>query len=183
MGISFAHGGTQNFPGKIIQMKATSNNTEVQLTSSGYLWGAGSSSNISFDMTNTNNNLVVVGMLCLGTNNVNGGLKLLVNGDINDGSGNRYWSGETLSTFSGGSSASNGAFLTPDDSTGCSHEFGIGTNIVIRHSATTLPSGTFNLGWYWYCSSSGEINYNRQDNDNGGSGSSSMIIYEVEDMS
>lgn len=182
MAINFANG-TQNYPGKIIQVKAYSNNTEVNLTSTGYLWGAGSSSNITFDMTDTGNKLIIVSMLCLGTNNINGGLKLLVNGDINDGSSNRYWSGETSSSYVGGGSASNGAFLTPDDSTGCDHQYGIGTNIVIRHSATTMPSGSFNLGWYWYCSSSGEINFNRQDNDNGGSGSSSMIIYEVEDMS
>jgi len=184
MAVNFATG-TQNFPGKIIQMRALTNNTEVQITSSGYVWGSGGSGSghITFDMINTSNHLIVVGALMFGRTNLNGGMKLLVNGDHNDGSGNRWWSGETSSTFGGGASQSNGAFLTPDDSMGCSHDYGIGSVAVIRQSATTLPSGTFYLGWYYSCGSSGEVNFNRQDNDNGGSASSSMIIYEVEDIS
>ena len=184
MGLDFANGGTQNFPGKIIQMKAATSNTEVQLTSSGYFWGSGGSGSghITFDMTDTSNKLIVVGSLFFGRCNLNGGIKLIVNGDHNDGSGNRYWSGETSSAFSGGSSSSNGAFLTPDDSLGCSHEYGIGCVSVIRQSAVTMPNGTFYLGWYYYMGGNGEVNFNRQDNDNGGSASSSMIIYEVEDL-
>ena len=177
MAINFPDG-TQNFSGKVVQVKHYATATKTRVTDSNYFWGGQNSGDggLAFTMKNTSNKIFVSAAIAMGRNNTNGGIKLLVSGNTG------YWSSNTTGSYTGGSNAYTGAFNTADDSNGVSGDYGIGTYHLSLISGTTMPSSFF-LGFYWYEAASGHINFNRQENDNGGNAVSGMMVYELEDVS
>ncbi len=175
--IAFSEGVTQHHASKVVQVKHFANTTKTRLTDSGYYWGGNDSSDgLAFTMKNTANKIYISAALAYGSNNINGGTKLLVSGNTG------YWSSNTSTAYAGGSSSYTGAFNTGEDSHGCSASYGIGVNHLSLISSTTMPS-TFYLGFYWNEGSSGHLNFNRQDTDNGGNAVSGMMVMELEDVS
>ena len=177
MAINFPDG-TQNFSGKVVQVKHFATATKTRITNSGYYWGGQSNGDggLAFTMKSTSNKIYISAALAYGRLNTNGGTKLLVSGNTG------YWSSQTTTTFAGGSSAYTGAFNTGEDGHGVSQDYGIGISHLSLISSSTMPS-TFYLGFYWYEGSSGHINFNRQENDNGGNAVSGMMVMELEDVS
>ena len=177
MAINFSNG-QQDFAGKVVQVKHFATANKTQLTSSGYFWGGQSSGDggLAFTMKNTSNKIYIAASLAYGRCNNNGGHKLLVSGNTG------YWSSNTTTAYTGGSSSYTGAYNTSDDGLGVSGEYGIGGYHLSLISSTTMTS-TFYLGFYWHEAASGNCNFNRQDNDNGGNGVSGMLVYELEDVS
>ena len=177
MSINFADG-TQDFAGKVVQVKHFATATKTRITSSAYYWGGQNNGDggLEFVMKSTSNKIYVSAALAYGRHNVNGGTKLLVSGNTG------YWSSNTTTTYTGGSNAYTGAFNTAEDGHGESTDYGITVNHLSLISSSTMPS-TFYLGFYWYEGSSGHINFNRQENDNGGNAVSGMMVMELEDVS
>ena len=178
MAINFPDG-TQNFSGKVVQVKHFATATKTRITNSGYYWGGQSNGDggLAFTMKSTSNKIYISAGLAYGRNNINGGTKLLVSGNTG------YWSSQTTTTYVGGSNAYTGAFNTGEDGHGTGQDYGIGISHLSLISSSTMPS-TFYLGFYWHLGSgSGHLNFNRQENDNGGNAVSGMMIMELEDVS
>ena len=177
MAINFSNG-QQDFAGKVVQVKHFATANKTRITSSNYFWGGQNNGDggLAFTMKDTANKIYVSAALAYGSNNINGGTKLLVSGNTG------YWSSQTTTTYVGGSNAYTGAFNTAEDSHGCSADYGIGVNHLSLISSTTMPSSFF-LGFYCYEGSSGHLNFNRQENDNGGNAVSGMMVMELEDLS
>jgi hypothetical protein len=171
--------GTQDFPSKVVQVKHYTTATKTRITSSAYYWGGQNNGDggLAFTMKNTSNKIYISAALAYGRLNTNGGTKLLVSGNTG------YWSSQTTTSYSGGSTSYTGGFNTAEDSHGCSQDYGIGISHLSLISSSTMPS-TFYLGFYWHLgSSSGFLNFNRQENDNGGNAVSGMMVMELEDVS
>ena len=130
--------GTQDFAGKIVQVKHFATASKTRITSSGYYWGGQNNGDggLEFVMKSTSNKIYVSAALAYGRHNVNGGTKLLVSGNTG------YWSSNTTTTYVGGSNAYTGAFNTAEDSHGTSADYGIGVNHLSLISSSTTVSYT-----------------------------------------
>jgi hypothetical protein len=175
--VAFSDGVAQNHASKVVQVKHFADNTKTYLSDSGYYWGGNDSTDgLAFTMKSTSNKIYISAALAYGQHNVNGGTKLLVNGNTG------YWSTQTTTAYSGGSSSYTGGFNTAEDGHGTDQQYSIGVNHLSLISSTTMPS-TFYLGFYWHEGTSGSFYFNRQKNDNGGSAISGMMVMELEDVS
>src|SRR6056300_868110 len=97
------------FPaGHVIQVKQGYTNTKVQKTSTGYIWQDAASIAPSFSTSK----ILIMLNAAFGQSNLNGGLKLLRNGN--------EFMPDLPSAFVGGATAYSGALTTADDSLGVS---------------------------------------------------------------
>ena len=182
MSINFPDG-TQDYPSKILQI------THYQLDSTvyfninsggGYIIG-GSSSGLTISPKSSSNRIMIMGNLAMGENNINGGLKWLLNGSTLLG-GTYIWDVATGSTYIGGSTAYTNGWNTADNSTGCSSQYGIGPcpiNLITK-SGLSLPSTCY-FSFYGQTGSDTQVYVNRQRNNNGGRAVSVLHAIEVED--
>ena len=184
MAINFADGSTQNHGAKIIQVKDISWNTMARLTSAGYFFGSANDSTYSFTPKSSSNKIVCQFNLAFGRSNINGGLRIHVNGGTDTG-GQFFWDTRTTSSYIGGYANYQGGWNTADDSHSQTGAHGI-TNCsftLVKNMSCTWPS-PFYLGGYYYLNTSGNMCINRTDNStSSGHSVSNIMIYEVEDMS
>ncbi len=183
MAINFADGSTQNHGGKIVQI------THYQLDSviyfninsgGGYVIG-GASSGLTISPKSSSNRIIIMGNIATSENNINGGLKWLLNGSTLL-SGTVIWDVVTSSTYIGGSTAYTNGWNTADNSTGCSSQYGVGPcpiNLITK-SGLSLPSTCY-FSLYAQTGSDTQVYINRQRNNNGGRGVSVLHAIEVED--
>ena len=185
MAINFPEG-TQDFPTGIVQVKPHMTNGVTSISSSGYIWGGGNNGasavngRITITPRDTSNRIMVVANLFFGKCNLNGGCKVLING--NDDTTTR-WLAYASGAYQGGETAYRQAWSTSDDSFSIDYsDYAIGSESIIMTttSSYTLPS-SIDIGFYWHEHNNGFINFNRQNTDNGGRAVSSCIIYEVDD--
>ena len=187
MGINFAAGNiTQNYAGKIVQVKDISWNTMTNLTSEGYFFGSANDATYSFTPLSSSNHIVCQFNLAAGRSNTNGGLKILVNGGTDTG-GHFYWDTRTTSSYASNYANYAGGFNTADDSwNGGDTSYGIGhiSFTLVKNMSCTWPS-PFYLGGYWENSQigSGYVNLNRTSHSSSsGHAISNIMIYEMEDI-
>tara|TARA_R100000458_G_scaffold9204_1_gene7303 strand:+ start:571 stop:1107 length:537 start_codon:yes stop_codon:yes gene_type:complete len=178
MAINFADGSTQNHGSKIVQVKHFVSAAQVRTNGSGYLMGSGSSG-YSFTMKNTSNKFLLVCNFSFGFSNINGGLKILING----GESSQYFNVDCTTASSGGSNAYTGAFNTANDGPYGTSDYVICPTAVSFLSTGTMPSSAFYIGLYHYTNDNGYANLNRQHNDTQSNAVSSMTAYEIEDIS
>ena len=183
MAINFPEG-TQNYPGKIVKATVHRDTSLFSSSAATYYWGGQSANDGGLAITcrSTSNLFVVHAMIAYGECNINGGMKLLVNGNHSN-NGQYYWGSTTTDAYVGGSTAYTGAYNTADDSLGNTHSYSIQPtgHVFMSHPSCTFPASTFYLGWFHQCSGSGaEINVNRQGSNNGGRGVCQMVVYELE---
>ena len=184
MAINFPEG-TQDFPTGIVQVKPYMTNGVSSLSSSGYIWGGGNNGasaahgRITITPRDTSNRIMVVATLLFGRCNINGGCKVLING--NDDTSDR-WMAEPAGAYQGGETSYRQGWNAADDSFSVSQDYGLGAESIIMttRSSYTLPS-SIDIGFYWYEATSGHIDFNRQEEDNGGRAVSSCVLYEVAD--
>ena len=155
------------FPaGHVIQVKQGYTNTKVQKTSTGYIWQDAASITPSFSTSK----ILIMLNAALGQSNLNGGLKLLRNGN--------EFMPDLPSAFTGGATAYSGALTTADDSLGVSSAYGIG-NFLFSYLDSPSTTSTCSYSLYWYMDLTGALNFNVQGTDNGGSSFSTMTLMEI----
>tara|TARA_R100000278_G_scaffold107857_1_gene84668 strand:- start:690 stop:1250 length:561 start_codon:yes stop_codon:yes gene_type:complete len=186
MAINFADGSTQNYGAKIIQVKAISWATQTRLTSEGYFFGSSNDATFGFTPKSSSNKIICQFNFGAGSSNINGGLKILVNGGTDTG-GQYFWDTRTTLSYASGYDAYAGAFNTTDDSwNGASQNYSIAhiSFTLVKNMSCSWPS-TFYLGGYWENSNigSGHVNLNRpQEGGSSGQAISNIMIYEMEDV-
>lgn len=186
MAINFADGSTQNHGAKIIQVKDISWNTKTRVTNSGsgaYFFGSANDATYSFTPKSSSNHIVCQFNLAFGRGNINGGVRIHVNGGTDTG-GQFFWDTRTTGSYKSGYANYQGGFNTADDSWGGTSDYSISHNsfTLVKNMSCTWPS-PFYLGGFYYSTTGGSfVNVNRQENDNGGHATSNIMIYEMEDM-
>ena len=185
MAINFADGSTQNHGAKIIQVKDINWNTQTRLTDTGYFFGSSNDATYGFTPKSSSNKIVCQFNLAFGRANINGGLKILVNGGTDTG-GQYFWDTRTTSSYISGYSNYSGGFNTADDSASQTGAHGI-TNCsftLVKNMSCSWPSTFYLGGYYVRGTSSGDMTLNRADHStSSGHSVSNIMIYEVEDMS
>tara|TARA_R100000458_G_C8218297_1_gene203489 strand:- start:399 stop:956 length:558 start_codon:yes stop_codon:yes gene_type:complete len=185
MAINFADGSTQNHGAKIIQVKSISWSAQTRRTSEGYFFGSSNDATFGFTPKSSSNKIICQFNFGAGSANINGGLKILVNGGTDTG-GQYFWDTRTTLSYASGYDAYAGGFNTADDCWSNDDDYTI-THIsftLVKNMSCSWPS-TFYLGGYWENSQigSGHINVNRPNHSSSsGQAVSNIMIYEMEDV-
>lgn len=177
MAINFADGSTQNHGSKIVQVKHYVTATQARTNGSGYLWGSSTSN--PFTMKDNSNKFLLVCNFAFGFSNINGGLKILINGSESSS----YFNVDCTTASSGGSNAYTGAFNTGNDGPYGTSDYVICPTSVSFLSTANMPSSTFYIALYHYTDDNGYANLNRQHADTNSNAVSQMTAYEIEDIS
>ena len=155
------------FPaGHVIKVTQGYTNSQVQKTSTGYIWENAA----SIQLTSINNKVLILLNAAFGQSNLNGGIKLHRNGS--------EFMPDLPSAYAGGATSYTGALTTADDSIGVSQAYGIGNQLFsYLDTPNTLDVCFYSL--YYYMSGGGSVNFNVQATDNGGSSFSTMTLMEI----
>ena len=154
--------------GSVLQVVQTYFNTKVGLSGSAYV-----GLDVTITPSSTTSKIMLVGSIAFGRSNLNGSVKMLRNGSP--------FMPDILGAYSGGASATAGAWNGADDGVTGDGAYNI-SNQSFLYLDTPSSTSALQYRLYYYQASgsgNGDLYVNRQSSDNGGTSCSVLIAMEI----
>tara|TARA_R100001440_G_scaffold62915_1_gene83083 strand:+ start:909 stop:1490 length:582 start_codon:yes stop_codon:yes gene_type:complete len=154
--------------GKVLQVVQHYNKTKTALTASGTVW-----SGITITPTSSSSKVLILGAICFGSSNMNGGIKFQRGGSD--------FMPNLDSAYLGHPTTSAGAFATPDNSLGINGSDNLGMVAVnYLDSPSSSSQVSYSIVYTLAGGYSGNVYFNRSTNDTGSQGFSTITLLEIE---
>ena len=153
---------------KVLQVVQHYNKTKTALTATGTLW-----SGINITPTSSSSKVLILGAICTGSSNMNGGIKFQRGGS--------NFMPNLDSAYLGHPTTSAGAFATPDNSLGINGSDNLGMVAVnYLDSPSSSSQVSYSIVYTLASGYSGNMYFNRSTNDTGSQGFSTVTLLEIE---